>query len=298
MFEGFRDRQIATDHGTIHARIGGSGPPLLLLHSFPQTHVMWRHVAPLLARDFTAVCADLRGYGESACVSAGEDHEAYSKRAMADELVSVMRQLGFDRFAVAGHDRGGRVAYRMALDHPALVISLAVLDIIPNAEAWELADSRLALAFWPWSLLAQPAPLPERLIAGAPEAVIEDAVVQWGSSPDCFPPDVREAYAAQLRDPDRVHAICEEFRSAATIDRRHDEADRRAGRMIECPTLALWDRQGALGQWYEEQGGPLAIWKRWARRVEGYAVNGGHFFPEQCPAETAGALREFFPRAG
>ncbi len=169
MFEGFDGGRIATAETTIHAVWAGSGPPLLLLHGFPQTHVMWRLVAPRLARRFTVVCADLRGYGASGCPPSMPDHAPYTKRAMARDMVTVMARLGFDRFAVAGHDRGGRVAYRLALDHPARVTRLAVLDILPTAVAWDLTDSRFALAYWPWSLLAQPEPLPERLLSAAPE---------------------------------------------------------------------------------------------------------------------------------
>src|SRR5215217_160462 len=174
MFDGFDERRIATTKSSIHVRVGGTGPPLLLLHGFPETHLMWRDVAPRLANDFAIVCADVRGQGASGCPDSDKQHSPYSKRAMAEELVEVMRHLGFERFAVAGHDRGGRIAYRMALDHPASIKRLAVLDVIPIADAWRHADSRLMQSFWPWSLLAQPAPLPERLISAAPAAVIED----------------------------------------------------------------------------------------------------------------------------
>jgi haloacetate dehalogenase len=294
MFQGFEERQIATRDSSIHARIGGTGPPLLFLHGFPETHLMWRDVAPRLARDFTIICADLRGQGDSSCLESDKQHNPYSKRAMAGELVEAMGRLGFERFAVAGHDRGGRVAYRMAFDHPDSVERLAVLDVVPIADAWRLADSRLTLSFWPWSLLAQPAPLPERLISASPEAVIEDAASQWGTRSSCFPAEIREAYAEALRDPCRVHAICEEFRAAATLDRQHDEADRSSGRRIECPLLVLWDGHGALENWYGGQGGPIGIWQAWASDVRGKAVAGGHFFPEACPEATAEELGAFF----
>ena len=294
VFDGFAGQVIATENSTIHARVGGSGPPLLLLHGFPETSLMWRNVAPLLAEDFTTVCPDLRGYGESGCPPSDDRHEPYSKRAMGRELISAMKALGFHRFAVGGHDRGGRIAYRMALDAPAIVTRLAVLDVIPIGDAWAMADSRLALAFWPWSLLAQPAPLPETLIGAAPHALLDDALSNWGTPAECFPPEVRQAYLRPFNDPARVHAICEEFRAAATIDREDDEADRVAGRKIMCPTLALWDSRGALETWYGKEGGPLAIWRRWVERVEGNAVEGGHFFPEARPRETAAELRTFF----
>lgn len=294
MFEGFEERLVSTAESSIYARLGGAGPPLLLIHGFPETHLMWRDVAPRLAADFTIVCVDLPGQGASGCPDSDASHSPYSKRAMARELAGVMRQFGFEWFAVAGHDRGGRVAYRMALDHPKMIARLAVLDVIPIADAWRHADARLALSFWPWSLLSQPAPLPERLIAASPEAVIDDATSQWGTPADCFPPEVRQAYADALRDPRRVHAICEEFRAAVALDRDHDEADRRSGRRIECPMLLLWDSEGALGRWYTEQGGPLAIWKQWATDVRGEPMSGGHFFPEAEPEATASELRAFF----
>jgi haloacetate dehalogenase len=292
MLDGFVARTVDAGGGNIFCRLGGTGPPVLLLHGFPETHLMWRDVAPLLARHFTVVAADLPGYGASECPQPAADHSPSSKRAMAETLTGMMSQLGFSRFAIIGHDRGGRVAYRLALDRPDCVRAIAVLDIIPIADAWALADARLTLSFWPWSLLAQPAPLPERLIAACPEAVIADAD-QWGSSGAAFPEDVRAAYARQLGDPDRLHAICEEFRAAATIDREHDEADQRERRRLACPVLVLWDRAGAIGRWYEERGGPLAIWRRWAGQVSGEGVAGGHFFPEEFPQATAERLGAF-----
>jgi haloacetate dehalogenase len=294
MFEGFEEQRLLAANTAIYARIGGAGPPLLLIHGFPETHLMWRDVAPMLADKFRVICVDLPGQGESAIPASGGEERPFSKRAMAQALVEAMGRLGFNRFFVAGHDRGGRVAYRMALDHPGVVERLAVLDVIPILDAWERADARLALAFWPWSLLAQPEPLPERLIGACPEAVIEDAVTQWGTAAECFPADIREAYARPLRDPRRVHAICEEFRSAATVDREHDEADRQPRRRIECPLLLLWDEAGALANWYADEGGPIGIWKRWALDVHGRPMPGGHFFPEARPEETAAELRRFF----
>lgn len=290
----FQTAEIDTAETTIFLRHGGSGPPLLLLHGFPQTHVMWRSTAPLLARQFTIVCADLRGYGRSGCPASAPDHSAYAKRAMARDMVAVMRQLGFERFAVAGHDRGGRVAYRMALDHPDCVAKLAVLDVLPTETVWARADTRLALGFWPWSLLAQDEPFPERILAAAADAIVDAALTGWGTPEDTFPPAIREAYIAALRDPAHAHAICEEYRAAAGIDRAHDRADLAAGRRIVCPVLVLWARGGALDGWYEDAGGPLALWRDWAEDLRGHAVDGGHFFPEAAPEETAAALTRFF----
>jgi haloacetate dehalogenase len=292
--EGFETGLVDTGGTGIFACWSGSGPPVLLLHGFPQTHLMWRAVAPLLARNFSVVCADLRGYGLSGCPPSTPDHAPYSKRAMALDMVALMERLGHQRFFVAGHDRGGRVAYRLALDHPGRVSRLAVLDVIPTEAAWERADARLALGFWPWSLLAQPEPLPERILSAVPEAVVDNALSQWGSAAGAFAPDVRNAYVEVLRDPGHAHAICEEYRAAAGLDREHDRADRAAGRRTTCPVLALWSATGALGSWYEEDGGPLGIWRDWCDHVEGQAIDAGHFFPEELPDKTADMLRRFF----
>ncbi|HEX7948006.1 MAG TPA: alpha/beta hydrolase [Phenylobacterium sp.] len=289
---GATEIEIATRETTIFATRQGSGPPLLLLHGFPETHAMWRDVAPRLAERFSVVCADLRGYGRSGCPPSAPDHAPYAKRAMGQDMIQVMDHFGFGRFGVCGHDRGGRVAYRMALDHPDRIARLAVLDIVPTEDAFARADARLALGFWPWSLLAQPEPLPERLLAAGAEAVIDDAASQWGSASDAFPAAIRAGYAAVLRNTDHAHAICEEYRAAATLDRAHDCADRAAGRRIGCPVLALWGAGGAVETWYPE--GPLAIWRGWADDVTGAGVEGGHFFPEARPDETAARLAAFF----
>lgn len=287
----FEALEITTPGTTIFLRKLGSGPPLLLLHGFPQTHVMWRDVAPLLAKHFTVICADLRGYGRSGCPPSDPDHTPYTKRAMANDMVAVMEQLGFPQFSVAGHDRGGRVAYRLALDHPERIQRLALLDVIPTAAVWNRADRKFAISFWPWSLLAQPVPLPERLIAGAPDAVIDDALSNWGTPSVIFPPHIREAYIEPLRDPQHVHAICEEYRAGATCDYDHDmENDQK----IKCPVLILWSAGSALDNWYHADGGPLELWRKWADQVTGWPVSGGHFFPEEVPEETAIALTQFF----
>ena len=293
-FEDFEAIEVQAEETTIFLRRFGSGPAVLLLHGFPQTHVMWRSVAPLLARHFAVICADLRGYGRSGCPVSRSDHSPYAKRTMANDMVSVMARLGFPRFSMAGHDRGGRVAYRLALDHPQHVERLAVLDIVPTADTWERADKTLATAFWPWSLLAQPEPLPERLISAAPDAVVDHALGGWGSPANAFGAEVRAAYIDALRDRARVHAICEEYRAAATLDHEHDLADRRAGRCIACPVLVLWSGRGPLGTWYAEVGGPLALWRAWANDVRGGGLDAGHFFPEEMPERTAEELSAFF----
>lgn len=285
--------EINTGETTIFLRRAGKGPALFLLHGFPQTHLMWRDIVPILAKQFTVICPDLRGYGQSGCPSSVTDHMPYSKRVMAMDMIRVMEQLGFTECMVAGHDRGGRVAYRMALDHPQQVKRLAVLDIIPTAEVWERADKRI-VEFWPWSLLSQPEPFPERLIAAAPGVVVDNALADWGTDISIFSNEIKSAYTEQLQDPSRAHAICEEFRAAATIDHLHDVEDQQKANRIQCPVLALWSAGGPVDTWYVSVGGPLAIWRCWANDVKGWSVNGGHFFPEAAPEETARRLLQFF----
>ena len=292
MFEGFETAEIDTGETSIFLRRAGSGPALLLLHGFPQSHVMWKDVAPILARRFTVVCADLRGYGRSGCPASTPDHEPYSKRAMARDMVAVMGKLGFRRFALAGHDRGARVAYRLALDHPECVSHLAVFDIVPTGITWERADARFAQTLWPWSLLAQRAPLPERFLQAAPDAAV-DAFGNRDTVASVFGPQEREAYIEALRDPVRVHAICEDYRAGATLDCVYDDDDRKSGRRIVCPLLALWAVKGILNKAHNDIGGPLAIWKNWADNVQGGPLDAGHFFPEEIPDQTADALERF-----
>ena len=298
-FPGFESRTISTDAGEVFVHRGPvTGPALLLLHGFPETALMWREVALLLSADFAVVAVDLPGCGQSACPADADDHASMSKRAMAVTLVEAMQRLGYERFAIVGHDRGGRVAYRAALDNPGVVTAVAVLDIVPTWEVWNRADAELMLSFWPFSLLAQPEPLPERLILAAPDALIDDALSNWGTPPETFPSALRHAYVNALSDPAHVHAICEEYRAAASLDRAHDEADLKAGRRIACPLLALWSGAGGLASWYEKDGGPLSIWRRWAANAHGRPVEGGHFFPEEHPQITAELIRCFLLGAG
>jgi haloacetate dehalogenase len=283
----FAESRVDVGEVTLRVSSGGSGPGLLLLHGYPQTHRMWQQLAPDLAADFTVVAPDLRGYGASSKPPTVGDHSTYSKRAMAADGVALMRQLGFETFDVVGHDRGGRVAYRLALDHPSAVRRLSVLDIVPTAEVWARADPRFALGYWHWSLLAQPEPVPERLIAADPAWFFLDA--QFGGILRTFPADAVEDYLRWLADPDVVHTICEDYRAGATVDRSLDDADRAAGRRIGCPTQVLWATEGALPAWYD----PLEVWRGWADDVVGSAIEGGHFFPEQNPTASLAALRAF-----
>jgi len=282
IFDGFTLAMIETGEAVIRARHGGSGPPLLLLHGHPQTHVMWHHLAPLLARDFTVVAADLRGYGDSSKPPTTPDHAPYSKRRMALDQIEVMRRLGFEQFFVAGHDRGGRVAYRMALDHPDRVRGLAVLDIVPTGEAYRRANMSFGLGYWHWFFLAQPYDLPERMIGADPDAY-------YLRQRDLFAPDALQDYTRCFHKRDTIHAMCEDYRAGATIDFSLDEADR-GRRRIACPVLALWGRRGMLERWYDV----LAIWRDWADDVRGRALDCGHFLPEEAPAETYKELHQFF----
>lgn len=283
MFERFELAMIDTGEATIRVRHGGSGPPLLLLHGHPQTHAMWHRVAPRLAQDFTVIVPDLRGYGDSSKPPTTPDHEPYSKRAMARDQVALMRHFGFARFAVAGHDRGGRVAYRLALDHPERVTRLAVLDIIPTGEAFRRADMAFALGYWHWFFLAQPAPLPENLIGGNPEGYY------FRGDRSIFAPEALADYLRCTSDPATIHAMCEDYRAGATFDFPLDEADR-GNRRIACPVLTLWGRRGALEQWYDVP----AIWRDWAADVTGQAIDCGHYLAEEAPDETYAALQTFF----
>jgi haloacetate dehalogenase len=292
--DGFAPGEVVTGETRVFVSSSGAGRPLLLLHGFPETHLMWRHVAPLLAEKFTVICADLPGYGESGCPASAPDHAPYSKRSMAADMIVVMERLGFSRFAVAGHDRGGRVAYRMALDHPDRIDRLAALDILPTEIVWGRADANFALAFWPWSLLAQAEPLPERILMAAADAIVDHALGEWGSPAAVFPADVRAAYASSLRDPSHAHAICEEYRAAATIDREHDQTDLGHRRQLACPLLVLWSARGPLGSWYQRESGPLGLWRAWAHTVAGHGLDAGHFFPEEASRETAEAMIRFF----
>jgi haloacetate dehalogenase len=284
----FETAEIKVDDNTIFIRRYGNGSPLLMVHGFPRTSLMWRHVAPHLASNHTVICVDLRGYGRSGVPASTEDHYPYTKRVMANELVAVMDKLGFAKFDLVGHDRGGRVSYRLALDHPEKVQRLAVFDVIPISEAWGHADARFAMTYWPWSLLSQKAPVPEKYLLGAPGAVFDNAFGQ-GS----FGPEIRSEYMETYRDSDRVHAICEEYRAAATLDIEHDKADQKESRRITCPMLHLWAAGGPLDTFYEQDGGALGIWRKWADNVHGQAIKGGHFFPEENPVETTELLNKF-----
>lgn len=297
IFPGFQERRLPTPRGPVHARVGGAGPPLLLLHGYPETHLMWHAVAPVLAERFTVVAADLPGYGRSFRPPVADDHAAHSKRALAGDLVAAMAALGHDGpFAVAGHDRGGRVAYRMALDHPDLITRAMAMDVIPTGEVWRRADAALALGYWHWAFLAQPAPLPERLILGDPDGFwIAAGRMGLKAGDPRYPDAVLGAYRAQLDDPAFVTAMCEDYRAGATVDREHDDADRAAGRTVACPLRALWAGEGALPRFYAD---PLEPWRVYAPDVTGRAIDGAsHFLAEDAPEDVGADMMEFFDAA-
>ena len=292
MFENFTERTVATGRGTVFARVGGSGPPILLLHGYPQTHLMWHTTAALLSERYTVVVADLPGYGASFRPTPTPDHAAHSKRALALDLTEAMSALGHDAFAVVGHDRGGRVAYRMALDHPERVTAAAALDVVPTGEVWARADAAMALGYWHWAFLAQPAPLPERLILGDPDGFwIAAERLGLKSGDPRYPDAVLAAYRAQLDDPACVTAMCEDYRAGATVDREYDDADR-GRRSIACPARSLWGGDGALPRFYPD---PLEPWRTFAPDVTGRAVEGAsHFLVEDAPEAVGADLAAFF----
>jgi haloacetate dehalogenase len=292
-FAGFERVDVPTRRGAVHARVGGSGPPLLLLHGYPQTHLMWHAVAPALAGHFSVVAADLPGYGDSFRPAPRPDHAPHSKRALAADLAEAMAQLGHATFAVAGHDRGGRVAYRMALDQPGHVERLAVLDVVPTAEVWRRADQGFARGYWHWAFLAQPAPLPERLIGGDPQAFFDVHVragMGLGAEAGRYPSAILRAYRRLLDNPGTVEGMCEDYRAGATVDVDHDDADREAGRQIACPVLVLWAARGGLPRFYRDV---LQVWRPWAPDLRGDAVDATHFIAEDQPEQTADRLLRF-----
>lgn len=292
LFPGFASEWISTKDGRIFARVGGKGPPLLLLHGFSQTHVMWHRVAPGLAEKFTLVIADLPGYGWSDIPKSDENHTPYTKRAMARVMIEVMEKLGHVRFGLAGHDRGGRVSYRLALDHPGRLSGLATLDIMPTYDYWLKMDRQFALKVYHWPFLAQPAPLPETLLAANPVFYLKNKLASWSHTKDLtvFDPRALKHYLAAFNDPLRIHAMCEDYRAGAYADFEHDKADKEAGKKITTPMLALWGNAGIAAS----AATPLDVWKTWATNVRGQSINSGHFLTEEDPNATTAALLEFF----
>jgi haloacetate dehalogenase len=283
VFEGFALDFIDLGEATLRVRHGGSGPPVVLLHGHPRTHATWNRVAPLLAPHHTVVCPDLRGYGESSKPASAPDHAPYSKRAMARDVVALMRTLGHERFAVVGHDRGAYVAFRAALDHPSSVERLVVMDAVPISEALARCDTRFATSWWHWFFFGQTAKPAERVISADPDA-------WYGGTPEQMGAEAFADYRRAIHDPDTVHAMLEDYRAGLGIDREHDEADRSAGRRVECPTLVLWATHDDMEFLY---GDPLDVWRSWTDTVRGARIESRHHIAEDAPDELAAALLEF-----
>ena len=294
-FPGFKREQIKTSGTTINTIYGGNekGTPLLLLHGIPETHVLWRKVAPALAKDYFLVMTDLRGYGDSGKPPGGGDHFAYSKRAMAQDQVEVMKHLGFDKFALVGHDRGGRAAHRLALDHPEVLTKLVILDIVPTYLLYQDITQEFATIFYHWFLLVQPPPFPETLVANSAEYFLKCTLLWLGGSkitdplPDWIDPAVFQEYFRAFRSPETIHAICEDYRAAASIDLAHDKAD--LDKKIQCPLLVLWSEKGPFHRMYNV----LQTWRDRSVQAQGKSMPTGHFLPEQMPQELTQELQLF-----
>jgi haloacetate dehalogenase len=293
LFPGFGSEWINTSKGRVFARVGGSGPPLILFHGYPQTHVMWHKVAPDLSQRFTLVIPDLPGYGWSDIPETDKDHLNFSKRAWAQTMVEVMEKLGHVRFGVVGHDRGGRVAYRLALDHPGRISRLATLDIVPTYDYWAGMGRARAVRSYHWSFLAQHEPLPETMIGANPRLYFKSTLAGWGraTKEEIFDPRAMEHYLKALEAPERIHAICEDYRAGAFADFEIDKADVAAGNKIKMPMLALW---GSAGLAAAHGPSPLEVWQRWADNVHGEAIEAGHFIAEENPQATVASLTKFF----
>lgn len=291
MLESFASQNVNVNGIRIHAAVCGDGPPVLLLHGYPQSHVMWHAVAPELADRHTVVLADLRGYGDSSRPASQPDHGSYSKRAMATDQVELMRRLGFETFALVGHDRGARVAHRLCLDHPEAVSRVALLDIVPTRHVLTHVDRAMAQTYYHWFFLSQDPDLPEHLIGADPGYWLRHTLAQWSGATgiDGFAPEAVEEYLRCFRDPHVIRASCEDYRAGASIDLEHDEVDAAAGRRVECPVLALWGAAGFVGRAYDV----VDVWNRYATLVRGQALDCGHFLAEEEPNATLTALTDF-----
>ena len=290
MFPGFTPRRLQVNGIHLHTLTGGAGPPLLLLHGYPQSHLIWHRVADELARHYTVVITDLRGYGLSDKPPGQADHANYSKRTMAQDQVQAMRQLGYPSFFLCGHDRGARVSHRLAVDHPDAVKKLMLLDISPTLTMYEQTTMDFARSYWWWFWLIQPAPFPESMVAGAPETYLKKKI-GWGHAGlTPFTDETYAAYLSYVSDPATMHGMCEDYRAAASIDLEHDRADRDAGRRIACPVNVLWGEFGVVNRCFK----PLADWRAVAGDVRGRALPCGHYIPEEVPRELLDEMKAFF----
>ena len=287
MFEGFKEKYIRVKEGNIFCRIAGNGPPLLLLHGYPQTHVMWYKTALTLAKNFTIIVADLRGYGSSMVLPSDTTHKAYSKREMAADMVQLMTLLGYENFFIAGHDRGGRVAHRLARDYRKKVIAMCILDICPTLDMYETTNMDFASSYFHWFFLIQPSNLPEKMIANDPRFWMDKCLIKWSGNHKFGPAE--EAYLLSFCKPERIHASCEDYRASATIDLEHDREDRKE--LLNIPIQVLWAKQGVI----EQQFSPIDIWQKYTQlKVIGKAMPCGHFIPEEDPQGTIDAFINFF----
>jgi haloacetate dehalogenase len=286
----FSQIKIKTSGADINLIHAGSGPPLLLLHGYPQNHVIWHQLAPLLAHDFHVICPDLRGYGDSSKPASTPDHSTYSKRVMAQDMIELMQSLGYEQFFIAGHDRGARVTHRVALDYPEKVTKACVMDIVPTHHMFKSTDQIFATGYYHWFFLIQPNGLPEKMIAADPAYYLTEKLKRWAAPDMKFSDEAVAEYIRCFSQAETIHASCEDYRAAATIDLQHDEID--LDKKITCPLFVLWGSQGFIHRTYDV----LDIWSRYASLVEGKALDCGHFLPEEAPEETYGALIEFFSR--
>jgi len=286
--KGFNYETITTQGAQINVASAGKGTPLLLLHGYPQTHLMWHKIAPVLSKKFHVICPDLRGYGDSSKPNTDSNHTPYSKREMAKDMVDVMQQMGHDTFNVAGHDRGARVTHRMALDYPEKITKAAVLDIVPTYEMFQQIDQVVATGYYHWFFLIQDNNVPEHLIGADPDFYLNDKLKRWSTYPEKFNPEVVSDYQRCFRNPETIHASCEDYRAAASIDLKYDEAD--LNTKVLCPLLVLWGEHGMMGKHFDM----LKIWKNKSDRVSGRSVDSGHFLAEEASEETLQNLEMFF----
>ena len=289
MFKGFKKKFIKVNKGKIFCRYKGSGPPLLLLHGYPETHLMWHKTAPELSEYFTVIVADLRGYGNSLVLTGGKNHINYSKREMAKDMIQLMDKLNFKKFFVAGHDRGGRVAHRMARDYREKILAISVMDICPTLDMYESTNQKFAKAYFHWFFLIQPAWLPERMIIANPRKWMKNCLDKWSGNHKFG--TVEETYLKSFKQKKRIHASCEDYRASATIDLMHDKIDR--NKKINIPIQVLWGKKGVIGK----QFNPIKVWQKYSnKKISGIGINSGHFIPEQKPQDTIRQLKNFFRR--
>jgi len=287
MFKSFKKKFVKVKKGKIFCRVGGKGPPLLLLHGYPQTHVMWHKIANELAKSFTIIVADLRGYGSSFVLKSDINHKNYSKREMSKDMIQLMDELGFKKFFIAGHDRGGRVAHRLARDYRKKVIAISVLDICPTLDMYEQTEKNFAKAYFHWFFLIQPKWLPERMIESDPKKWMKNCLDKWSGNTKFG--KVEKIYFKAFKQKERIHATCEDYRASASIDLEHDKKDRK--KLLNIPIQVLWGKQGVIGKQFNS----IKIWKKYTKnKVYGVGINSGHFIPEQNPKETIKHIKKFF----